>query len=170
MTWFLILTAPFIAMSSIHWQLLSALEPIHQQIQTVLTQTVNRYSQSTVWVDTNDDNWISAIKTHDTATKVVIEVQLSDDQLQDLEVQISSETAVIRARSTRDMVEGFFCAGLLESTIPLPISVHPEAVWATIDHNIITLVMPKSGKIDRQRIAVPLVQRSQAVHLHESLA
>lgn len=141
-------------MSLVHWQFLSVLEKIHQQIQATLTELASECPQSTIWIGTDDPNWISEIKMYYVKSEIILDVQLSDVPFQDLEVQISPETAVVRAQSLLDAVEGFFSAGLLESIIPFPISVHPETVGVKLHGNTLTLTLPKSGKIDRQRLSV----------------
>lgn len=141
-------------MSLLHRQALSVLETLHQQIQTVLTDLANECPQSTVWVATNDTNWISEIRMHYTETEVKLDVWLSDIPFQALELHISPETAVIRAKSLLDMVEGFFSAEHLEGIIPFPVAVHPETVSASLQHNLLSLTLPKSGQIERQRLLV----------------
>jgi HSP20 family molecular chaperone IbpA len=91
---------------------------------------------------------------HYTETEVKLDVWLSDIPFQALELHISPETAVIRAKSLLDMVEGFFSAEHLEGIIPFPVAVHPETVSASLQHNLLSLTLPKSGQIERQRLLV----------------
>lgn len=91
---------------------------------------------------------------HYSETAIKLNVRLANVPFQDLEVQISPETAVIRAKSLLDTVEGFYSADRLEGIIPFPISVHPETVCTKLHHNILTLTLPKSSKIDRQCLSV----------------
>lgn len=140
-------------MSLIHWQSLQALETIHQQIQAALIGLIENSHHSTVWVSTNGSDLISEIKIQETNSNIILDIHLLE-QITDLEVQISSETVVLRGQSDQDKVEGFFSSGRVQNIIPLPISVHPETVHAELDYPMLTLTLPKSGQIDRQRTAI----------------
>jgi HSP20 family molecular chaperone IbpA len=140
-------------MSLLFWQSLQALETIHQQIYASLTSLIESNCRSTVWLNTDGSDLISQIKIHETDTDMVLDIQLLE-QLTNLEIQISSETAVIRARLLEDEVEGFFSSGQRQNIIPLPIAVHPEAVRAELHQTVLTLTLPKAGEIDRQCIAL----------------
>lgn len=142
-------------MSSISWHSLRALETIHQQIQASLSSLLKNTHESTLWLGTDGAGLISEIKIRETETSILLDIQLLE-QLTDLDVQVSPETAVICARSYQDEVEGYFSTGQLQNIIPLPISVHPETVHAELQDTTLTLVLPKAGKIDRQRISLPV--------------
>lgn len=157
-----------LSMSLIHWQSLQALEAIHHQIQSDLMRLIESSHGSTVWVSTNGTDLISEIKIHETETDVILDIRLPKE-ITDLEVQLSSETALLRARSQQDEVEGFFSSGQLQNIIPLPISVHPEAVHAEFQDSILTLKLPRSGRIDRHRIAVQFSHNQPSNLLHESV-
>jgi len=151
-------------MSLIHWQSLQALETIHRQIQTTLTSLIENSQAATVWVSTNGTDLISEIKIQETETDIILNIHLLE-KITNLEVQISSETAVLRGQSHQDEVEGFFSSGQAQNIIPLPISVHPEAVYAELHYPMLRLSLPKSGQIDRQRIAIQLTHDQQSLRL-----
>lgn len=99
---------------------------------------------------------------HYTETEIRLDIQLSNIPFQALELQISPETAVIRAKSLIGAVEGFFSADQLEGIIPFPMAVHPETVCAKLYHNVLTLTLPKSAQIDRQRLLIHFNQNYSA--------
>lgn len=143
-------------MSSLNWQTLQSLEVLHRKIQDVLADLSHDRCESTVWVGSSGSTWIPEVKIRETAASIILEMQIPESQLEGLDVQISPETAVIRAKSVHDVVEGFFSPAQMQHIIPLPMPVHPEAVQANLKQSTLTLVLPKSGAVERQRITLHL--------------
>lgn len=144
-------------------QSMHTIDALLTQMQTALdhllsteTETNSTETSSTVWVGSHNAAHMPDIKIHETDRTVTLFVYLPNLPLRDLEVYISSETAIIQGKSTQDEVEGYFSAEPFQHIIPLPILVHPEAVQASFDSSVLTLSLPKSGRIQRQRIAVKL--------------
>ncbi|NJO43367.1 MAG: Hsp20 family protein [Cyanobacteria bacterium CRU_2_1] len=141
-------------MVSMNWQSLHTLETLHQQIQDALVELLHTSYESTVWIGSDERTWISEIKIRETDANVILCIQIPDTPVEDLAIQISPETAVIKGKPRQAEVEGFFSPGYFQNIIPLPIAVHPEAVQAQLNHNILTLTLPKSGRIRQQRITL----------------
>lgn len=146
-------------MSSFHRQFLAALEPLHQQMQDALTDVLHHCYESHVWVGSDDGViWISQIAIQETETNITLQIQIPKVLLQNLEIQISSETALLQSKLTTEEVEGFFSPGYIKNIIPLPISVHPEAIQAQLNGTVLTLVLPKSSQVRQQRFPVRLTK------------
>jgi HSP20 family molecular chaperone IbpA len=105
-------------------------------------------------VGSSGSDWISEVVFAETDTAITLQLHLPSE-LEDISIKVSAETAVIQGRRTDD-VEGYFCSGYIQNFIPLPIAVHPETVQAELNANVLTLILPKSGKIQQQRLTVPL--------------
>lgn len=150
---------PIRAMFSFHRQFLATLEPLHHQMQETLTDVLRHCYESHVWVGSNDGvTWISQIAIEETNSAVMLQVQIPKVLLQNLEIQISSETASLQSKLTSDDVEGFFSPGYIKNIIPLPISVHPEAIQAQLNGTVLTLILPKSSQVQRQRFTIQPTQ------------
>jgi HSP20 family molecular chaperone IbpA len=134
------------------WQMLNSL---YQTLQEILAVATSHNQESTVWVGSSDSTWISDITIQETDTEVILQVQMPEP-LDELEIKISPETAVIQGKPIGCHVEGYFSVGSVQNLIPLPIAVHPESVQARMQDNMLFLVLPKSGRIQRQPIAVQL--------------
>lgn len=147
-------------MSLLYWQSLKTLEALHKIIQDAVTDWVNHCYNLQVWVGSDSEAaWISAIKIHETAASTILQIQLPHNPLQDLEIEISPETAILRGKLAKsEEVEGFFSPGWVQHIIPLPIPVHPEAVQAEIIHNTLVLTLPKSSQVRRRHIALKLTE------------
>ena len=142
-------------MSFIQWQSWQILNRLSRSVEEVLANFPA--VESSVWVGSDDSAWVSDITIHETATEMVLRIQMPS-ALDNLEVQISPETAVIQGKPLEYQVEGYFNVGLVPNLIPLPIAVHPDAVQAELHTNTLILILPKSGSTQRQRIAVQFSQ------------
>jgi HSP20 family molecular chaperone IbpA len=147
-------------MSLFEWQPLQILETLCQHLQDILTDLSTTCPTSTVWVGSNDATWISDITILETTRNVILSLQLPNVELNDLDIQVSPETAVIQNRSAQNVVEGYFDPGPRQHLIPLPIAVHPEAVQAEFKHGNLVLILPKAGRTKRQRINVQVQDKS----------
>lgn len=144
-------------MPSTHWNFLAALDALHQKIQDTLTDGLLVSQQSRIWIGNNSETtWISGIEMHETETEIVLKILMAPVSFIDLDVQVSSETALIQGRLDTDAVEGFFAPVRVQHLIPLPIPVHPEAVRAHWKANQLTLTLPKTSRVHRQRIVVEM--------------
>ncbi|GAB4384061.1 MAG: hypothetical protein Kow00121_47060 [Elainellaceae cyanobacterium] len=149
-------------MALVHLQSMLVLETLLEQMQSALSGLSNGCRESIVWVGSNNAAWIPEIEIHETDMEVVLHVQMPELQLQNLEIQISPETAVIQGNTTQDAVEGFFSSERFQHLIPLPFAVHPEAVQATFSASVLKLALPKSGRTQRQRIVMQLTEPDRA--------
>jgi HSP20 family molecular chaperone IbpA len=129
------------------------LNSLYQTVQEVLAAASSYEQASTIWVGSSGSTWITDITVHETETDVTLRVQMPET-LVDLEIKVSPETAVIQGKPIACDVEGYFSVGSIQNLIPLPIAVHPESVQAQLQDNVLVLVLPKSGRIQRQPIAV----------------
>lgn len=139
-------------MSFTQWQSWQTLNSLYQSIQEIFANAPF-IEESTVWVGNSGSDWISDITIRETDTEMILQIHLPSE-FANLKVQVSPETVLIQGKPTGSDVEGYFNSGHVQNLIPLPIAVHPEVVQAKIQNDILTLVLPKSGKIQQQRIAV----------------
>ncbi|WP_416674744.1 Hsp20/alpha crystallin family protein [Egbenema bharatensis] len=140
-------------MSFTQWQSWQMLNSLYQTVQEILSEASSYEQASTIWVGSSGSTWIADITIHETETDVTLRVQMPET-LVDLKVKVSPETAVIQGKPIACDVEGYFSASSIQNLIPLPIAVHPESVQVKLQDNVLMLVLPKSGRIQRQTIAV----------------
>jgi HSP20 family molecular chaperone IbpA len=146
-------------MSFIQWQSWQLLNSLYQSVQEILANAPF-IEESTVWVGNSGSDWISDITIRETDTEMVLQFHLPDE-FANLKVQVSPETVLIQGKLSGFDVEGYFNSGYVQNLIPLPIAVHPEVVQAKRQDDMLTLILPKFGRIQQQRIAVHFADDSE---------
>jgi HSP20 family molecular chaperone IbpA len=138
------------------WQSLRALETLHQHMGNIMADLMQASYESTLWVGSNCSDWASSIDIQENDASMTLLIQLPDVNAEDLEIEVTQETAVIRGIQRQDEVEGYFSPSQFQSIIPFPSPIHPEAVRAELNGNILTLTLLKVGKIQRRGFRISL--------------
>lgn len=114
--------------------------------------------ESTLWIGNTEERPIAAITIHETETKFVLKVGISDIHLvKNLILQITPETVLIQGQPTDAMVvEGYFRPHGFESLIPLPHPVQPETCLAQIEPDVLTIQIAKDLRVEPSPVWIQL--------------
>lgn len=141
---------------STDWQSFQIWQRLQQYLETVMTRMLHDSCESTIWVGNQGSTWITAIEIQETASELVLQIQMPQVNIEDLEIEVTQETAMIRGRQRQFDVEGCFQAGRFQSIIPFPMPTHPEAVRVEFQESVMRVVLPKLGTTQRQSVKVNL--------------
>lgn len=149
-------------MTLAYWESLRALEQLSQSMQGVLATCLEGYCQLTIWVGETQTACIRAVEIQETETEVILCVQVLDIEAENLDVQVTQETVLIRESPTElDCVEGYFCPDRFQSLIPLPCPVNPEMVQADLYRSTLTLrLVKKLSAVQRQKVQLNRASRN----------
>ncbi|HEY9666037.1 MAG TPA: Hsp20/alpha crystallin family protein [Coleofasciculaceae cyanobacterium] len=146
-------------MTLAYWESLRTLDRLSQSMQGLIAALLESCHQSTLWVGNAQTNCIGSIELWETNTDVILHAHIQDMEAEQLDVQVTQETALIQGKLMRHEVEDYLYPNHFQSIIPLPSLVRPETVRANLQENTLTLRLTKLHAVPAQRVRVNLIDR-----------
>ncbi|HBE17115.1 MAG TPA: hypothetical protein DEG17_16855 [Cyanobacteria bacterium UBA11149] len=118
----------------------------------VVTNFLNNFQQSTLWISNTTEMPIWEITLQETKTEVILKVYISQVQLNTIDIKIGQETVLIQGQWQAD--EGYFDSSRFQSLIPLPYCINPQTTQAEIEPGILIVRFQKSAKIKQSVVEI----------------
>ncbi|RUR78755.1 Hsp20/alpha crystallin family protein [Chlorogloeopsis fritschii PCC 9212] len=132
------------------WQILQRLSIFEQYLYSVIREFLYSYGEDTIWIyEGGTTSGVSTIEIEETDTEIIIQADISDIEAENLEVQVSPETALIKGKEVTltEIFSSFdfeFCPSQFQIVIPLPSLIQPHATIAEFNDGILKLTFQKS--------------------------
>jgi len=114
-------------------------------------------------VPTGSDGWAPALAVYEDQENVTVELEAAGLKKNDFEISLADETLTVSGERKSEAKEGrgesfrserFF--GSFKRSVALPAAVKPDAVTATYQDGVLTIVLPKADEAKPRKIQVEL--------------
>jgi HSP20 family molecular chaperone IbpA len=132
------------------WQILQRLSIFEQYLYSVIREFLYSYGEDTIWTyEGGTTSGVSTIEIEETDTEIIIQAEISDIEAENIEVQVSPETVLIKGKEVQltEIFSSFdfeFCPSQFQIVIPLPSLIQPHATIAEFNDGILKLTFQKS--------------------------
>ncbi|MBF8303916.1 MAG: heat shock protein Hsp20 [Dehalococcoidia bacterium] len=111
-------------------------------------------------------SWVPAIDIYESEEKLTVLIELCGVRAGDIELTVDGHNLILRGKRRHQSFEGTGSCqqleiywGPFERFIPLPSTVDPEAVRASVKNGMLELVMPKAHRDSVHQIRVTRAKR-----------
>jgi HSP20 family molecular chaperone IbpA len=132
------------------WQILQRLSIFEQYLYSVIREFLYSYGEDTIWTyEGGTTSGVSTIEIEETDTEIIIQAEISDIEAENIEVQVSPETVLIKGKEVQltEIFSSFdfeFDPSQFQIVIPLPSLIQPHATIAEFNDGILKLTFQKS--------------------------
>lgn len=148
-------------MTAACWEILRSLASLHQSIQAAIDDLLHSRQTNTVWLGNQGSKGITRIEILETNQVLVLKAWIPQAVAETLQIWVTPETLIVSGEQTERVTIPGYCdfayrPDYFQNLIPLPFPVHPEAVTAELQQDILQLTLPKSGQSRPTGIQIPL--------------
>lgn len=152
-------------MTAACWELLRSLASLHQSIQAGINDLFHARQTNTVWLGNQGSTGITRIEILETDKVLVLKVWIPQAVAETLQIWVTPETLILSGEQTERVTIPGYCdfayrPDYFQNLIPLPFPVHPEAVTADFQQDLLQLTLPKSGQSRPTGIQIPLCRKT----------
>lgn len=156
-------------MSLIRWQPLKELDTLRHQMNRVFDELMHSDREFNQFPKLETAMWAPAIELKETDTDLILKVAIPGISSEDLDVHVSENAVSIAGEHHEEKyttAKGYFHSefqhGQFQRTVPLPMPVKHDQVYAECTNGMLTITLPKAESLPQKVTKIDLTTQEKA--------